>query len=314
MSFISFLKGKRFREITGIIFIMVGILNSVSILSFSNSDPYWGSQITSYDYQINNNYTGILGSTICRYQIKYLGFGTFILTIFIFIFGITQFLAEPERIYLARFVGMFFLFMAMICTLSLILVTTEFKSFKISGGGIFGDLLVNNMIKYLNYFGTWTIIITSYVLGFILSTNLSLSYLIKGIFRIPIIFLKFSKNVFFKKQKNKLNFKSEIQTSNKPKKIKKVKEKVLFKSSKVDSQKVQLTLFNDLKTSYQLPVYKIFNPPKGGRKEENEKENQENAERIVKKLKDFGIEGKIMDYLRGPVVTDSNTNHRQELK
>lgn len=303
----GFIKSRKFNEMVGICLFMVGILISVSIYSFYPNDPYFNSLDFNFKGQHYKNFAGLLGASLTRYLLENLGFGIFLFTAVIFLYSIFYLFGSRDKIFLLRFLGVILIFFSISIILTLVWKNTYYKDFPITGGVKFGNFLVNSLTSYLNHVGTWILSFTLTLIGFLLLTDISLSKAIKNTFLFPLTaFKKIGKIKIlgdstgseFSLNKNLESISDQKVTKVKMKKISRIKKgKIKSKNNG------QLNLFSNLPESYQPPTHKIFDPPKNYKKIEYEQENFENAEKIVKKLKDFGINGKIVSYMRGPVVT-----------
>jgi len=302
----NFLKSRRFKEVIGIFVLMMGILISVSLYSFNNADPYISSFDFDLDGRVYKNFAGCVGATTSHYLLEALGFGVFFFTALVFFAGFNLLFFNKLRIRLSRIAGVILLFFSTTTILSLVWKSTNFRSLALSGGGDLGDFLVAVLARYLNLFGAWIITITLFLLGLIFLTDFSFAKLIRTLVMVAMVFLerlggflRGLKNVISRSHVPRVHdFDVSKRTKVvRPRKVKRAKEQ------RVKNSKTQLTLFQDMPITYRLPIHKIFEPPKSYKKGEYERENRENAERIVNKLKDFGIDGNIVSFMRGPVIT-----------
>ena len=286
----------RLIELSGSILVITGIFLSISIISYSPSDPNF---IYTPESTEINNIGGYYGSVVSDFLLQSIGLVSILLTINFYLWGIKLIREKKIKNFITK---IFF-------TLIYIIFGTTFinlfynKSFWLVDNGNSG--FVGGIVKETIY-GFTTFAESQYVFYFLIFMTisffiLSLSlkfYEIKKIFFLTILLIKkilkiFSRNKKISTDSIGLEIEEKISTEN----ISKEKQQILpFQHKK--EEKITTSIF-------KLPpiIFLKRNPDIENKKNINEAELNKNAEFLEKILLDFGVEGKIKRISYGPVVT-----------
>ena len=337
LSFVANLFGCRSREFVGIILIAFAVFSFISIVSYHPGDPSLNKNIFSAEKVIAKNSAGIVGAYISKAMITLSGSAAFIFPFIILIlaWGLirgSRFTGFP--FYLA---GGILLFIAICSFLSLTYSRDYyFGEVGIKSGGLLGNFVSSNLTGFLNRVGSYIVIFTLFFLSILTITRISLgvtvdllkklfSFLYKVLCMIATISNKFFCETlnFLKNIYSRYKTWREISKAHRDRMVtKKAKPKIVQETDHIDSTlkiknknaragkaekfDVQERFeFYDHTGGYVLPPSSLLDnpPPKEIVSKKAEDELILNSTILEKKLLDFGIEGKIIQVLPGPVIT-----------
>ena len=285
-AFISFTT-KRLLEIFGIIFILLGILLLIALVSYSPNDPNFIFPNTTKI----NNLLGFQGSFISDLLFQSFGVISYLIPLTLIFTGINIF--KLKQIFFSVENIFFGILYIVFGSIFFNFFYNETFEFYINGnGGFVGEFLSNSFLgkiflihKNISFY----ILILLVFSFFLLSINFKLK-----------LFLQSIKNIYLyissKEQKNYTN-KSEIIEEYIPQdQIKNLIQEDLpfIKESKNDMSN---------KRKYILPELKLLKIPSKSERNESNKNQNYNSEFLEKILLDFGVSGKIKESSQGPVVT-----------
>ena len=274
---------KRLIEILGIIFVIIGILLFLALVSYSADDPNF---IYSND-KIINNLLGFKGSVISDFFLQSIGLVSFLFAISIFFTGTNVIIKKKPLVILENF--FFIIIYSLFGSLFLNFYYKASFWLPVNGnGGFVGEMLSNSFflsLVKLNEQIAFYILIVLVIFLFLLSINFRINFILSVI-------------KFLFRKKNEDHNKSENFNQN---------EKVLD----TNTSRVQSNFsFEDItkpksnsKIKYKLPSIDYLNSP--SKKERLKKDSNQNYDEksLEKILLDFGVEGEIKKVSYGPVVT-----------
>jgi S-DNA-T family DNA segregation ATPase FtsK/SpoIIIE len=270
------------KDIVGLFLLFWTAFLFLALISYNPADPSFSHYTLSIPSKIHN-LGGILGAVLSDLLIQTFGFISYVLVGLFGLLGV--FLLKSSRsISSGRFFGLF---------LAVISLTLLFGLLGI--GGLVGDNLSALLVKYLNYAGSW--LLCSFLL------------LVSLLFLSRLSLLDFSGFFFKLRGLTSISF------------LKKRGEKREFK--RIKSQELPVILhppFKELSPSespreelkrdegkrigaWVLPPLDLLNGGKRERVSLSEQELWATAQRLENKLRDFGVEGKVVQVRPGPVVT-----------
>ena len=326
LSFITSLFGRRSREFIGIILIAFAIFSFTGLVSYNPGDPSVSKDIFSSKQVSAKNSAGVVGAYISDVLITLSGSAAFIFPFIILIlaWGLirgSKFIGFP--FYLT---GGILLFVALCSFLNLAFSQDYyFGEQGIKSGGILGNFVSLNLTRFLNRVGSYIAVFTLFFLSVLTITRVSLGStvdltkeLFSFLFKMSCVVMNFLKNLYSRYQTWREISKAHQERVKKQKATPKiVKEanhidatlKVKNKDSKAgkpDKFDVQdrFEFYNQV-GGYHLPAISLLeNPPtKEAPTKKSENDLILNSTILEKKLLDFGIEGKIVQVLPGPVIT-----------
>ena len=291
--------------LVGIILFGFGLILLTSIYSYSQNDPGFNQ----LNYNINeyeiNNILGLFGAYLSSYSIIFIGTFSYLLVFFIIIEGSKNILGIKSRLIVLKFIANL---------LGIILVNVSLQSLDVSfiQRGLISKFIVDifssiNISFLESIFFYYSLNILIFIFGIVLillSFKINLSFISKVIsflklFKyLKIIFTLFSylKYTQFGRGNSRAIQRSEPTLKrrsyinlNKKKSIK----------SKPDKQ-LELNNF-----SFSLPPKNLLSKSnfRGNKNKELDKINNEAAVKLEKTLSEYGVEGKIIGFSSGPIVT-----------
>ena len=291
--------------LVGIVLFVFGLSFFASLYSYSPNDP--GFNQLNYNISDNKieNLLGFFGAYLSSYSLIFIGTLSYLLAFFITIEGIKLFLGATSRLIILKFISN--LTGIIIINVSLKLVSiTYLKTGLISQFLI--DILKNFNLNFLeNIFIFFIINFLLLIFGIILilfSFKINLSWINKiasflkffKYFKILFSIFKLLKYVKIKKNSAKKNLRSE-PTIRKKNYVNLNKEKSL--KSKNEKQ-LEMDSF-----SFTLPSKDLLSKSnlKNNKNKELDKINTDAAIKLEKTLSEYGVEGKIIGFSSGPIVT-----------
>ena len=274
---------KRLIEILGIIFVIIGILLFLALVSYSADDPNF---IYSND-KVINNLLGFKGSVISDFFLQSIGLVSFLFAISIFFTGTNVIIKKKPLVILENF--FFIIIYSLFGSLFLNFYYKASFWLPVNGnGGFVGEMLSNSFILSLvklNEQIAFYILIVLVIFLFLLSINFRINFILS-----VIKFLFRKKNEDLNKAEN-LNQNEKILDTN--------TSRVQSNFSFEDITKPK----SNSKIKYKLPSIDYLNSP--SKKERLKKDSNQNYDEksLEKILLDFGVEGEIKKVSYGPVVT-----------
>ena len=285
-TFISFTT-RRLLEIFGIIFILLGILLLIALISYSPNDPNFIFPSTTKI----NNFLGFQGSFTSDLLFQAFGVISYLIPLTLIFTGINIF--KLKQIFFSVENIFFGILYIVFGSIFFNLFYTETFEFYVNGNsGFVGEFLSNSFLGKI----------------FLINENISFYILIFLVFSFFLLSINFKLNSFFqiikkiyfyifsKEQKNYTN-KSEIIEEYIPQdQIKNLIQEDLpfIKENKNNMGNKQ---------KYILPELKLLKIPSKSERNETNKNQNYDSEFLEKILLDFGVSGKIKKSSQGPVVT-----------
>ncbi len=292
----------------GLLFIFIGAFQIISIYSYSERDPGFNKHSNNFLNEEISNLLGWYGANIASYSLIFLGLLSLAIGLFMLLEGIKLFLGIKSNYLFLKFLANIF----GIIFINIFILSTNF--FNNSGGLIslfffeninkilFSYNLNNLFISLIHFF---ILLVGLYLI--ILSFNLNLLKYKKILIIFKVFkflrYLRFLKLIF----KLKPNFDKKISlknknepTFNKNNSVNFKKERAYFKSNTSKSKKVEV---DDLK--FKLPDKNLVNKSiiKNKYNKEIDKNNKESALQLEKTLSEYGVDGRVVGYKSGPIVT-----------
>ena len=277
---------KRLAEISGLIFLFLGLTLLISLLTYSPEDPNF---IFSTNTEVKN-FFGFKGSFVSDLFFQSVGLIAYLISLTLIFTGINlikskEFILIIENIF----------FVVLYCIFGTLFLTHFYSNaftLYINGNGGFIGIFLNQ--TYLNQ-----ILIINYQISFYSLIILNLLLFLKSINFKPVRFYKLllkSTTLFKNKEEKNYTDKSEIINEYIPQdEIKNlIQEDLPF--IKAENKK-------DNKIKFKLPVLDLLKIPSKKEREGSEKNENNDPEFLEKILLDFGVNGKIKKVSHGPVVT-----------
>ncbi|UCD32662.1 MAG: DNA translocase FtsK [Desulfobacterales bacterium] len=292
------------REIIGILLFFIVILTLISLLSFSPTDPsIHNAKPTG---QIHNLF-GLFGAHLSGILIGLFGLGAFWIPIILLLTSIHFFGDHSSKAIMLTIGGGILL---VITTGSLLAFKqNHFIIFgsKFSSGGIIGIPLKSFLVKYSNVTGSVIILVIFWIIGLIMSTGFSLIRFGKRCWK-AILFAADrlrTLRIKWKEQREKTKKHSKMKKGKAKKREKKIKIKTPSPKpvKEVPSPKQEVFAFMRDDKGFQLPSVNFLDDFKDTPSSADDENLRMQSKLLEKKLDDFGVRGKVVTVLPGPVIT-----------
>ena len=172
-------------------------------------------------------------------------------------------------------------------------------------GGLVGLHAADLTIKVLNYFGAYTLFLTIFIVSFMVITQFSFGNLFKNIWLVLYNIALYTKEKWRKYMERRRRAKQRKKTVKKANKAIERKMTIVETPSRKPAKPSQEYFsFMSGADDYKLPPLDLLDEiPKPLDKEIQKESLRVNALRVEGKLKDFGVEGEVVEIVPGPVIT-----------
>lgn len=297
-------------EALGILFIALSIIVTISLLSYSSSDPSFNTSGGNRDVK---NYIGMFGSYLSDGLIQLFGGGAYIIPFMIFFYGANKLLRKEKEPKALRLAGGGFLLVSTSALLMLRFEALYIFNERIPSGGFIGSLISDILIKYLSLTGSYIVIVTLLLVSLTITTKFSLVSLASGFMDVSAyLFNKIreyqelrherkarTRLRIEKRMKEDIETEEESRTPVDSPKIVEVEKKESLKPTPVQTY----FRFMEPGGDFQLPPLSLLDDPPPGKRRASKEELLMSSSILVKKLQDFGVEGRVIQVQPGPVVT-----------
>lgn len=185
MSQIKKTSERLYKDLFGIVFLVIGIFFGICLISYNPADPALNS---ASNFGQISNYGGKVGAYLADILFTILGISAYVLCGALVLLSITQFRGKIIKVRWRDAIAYFLLIIAASTLLHLRFETVEVSGYPISGGGLIGSLLGVILQNYFNKGGAYLIATAFFAIMFFYSTHISVKSFLKGI-RISVIFL-----------------------------------------------------------------------------------------------------------------------------
>ncbi len=261
------------KEILGIGLLGIFIFLLVSLLSYNPFDP----SLNTVAEGAAKNLCGKVGSYISDLLIQVFGMMSYFLSAFTLLFSIFYIRKKEPPHPLIIAAGLILLFLSLSSFLQIMIGKIQLRGVLIPFSGFLGLLLQKTLINLFSYFGSYLISIILFLISLFL------------IIQAPLLSI-IEKNVVRKKLVER---RKEIKVTEEPKEEPKVEKKAVQET---------FEFFKDM-GPYKLPPLSLLDPVEKKEVKVDKESIQLNAQILEKKLKDYGIDGKVVEVRPGPVIT-----------
>ncbi|HAP66272.1 MAG TPA: DNA translocase FtsK [Nitrospinae bacterium] len=307
---LSFLKNKIIREIIGVLFIAFALFSFISLISYHSDDPSFSKYISTKIPV--KNYGGIVGAYLSDVLVQFMGGGSYFIIIASLLFGWTIFQNEMISLSIFSLIGGI-LSTTFLCSLIYLLFRTDPFFGKLApSGGTLGYFITEELIWLFNRGGAYIVVFTLLIFSILLTTRISIGdtlarlngitgFLLKGLSAIKPKGVK-------KKEKRVKQPAQKIELVQQPQDINTEPPKIVSTVRNDEEEKEDFEIEGkfasyDTTGEYTLPSLSLLDSPSPTVKKRDEDELINNSSILEKKLIDFGIEGKVVQVLPGPVIT-----------
>ena len=291
---------KRIREIKGVVCLGLAVFLLLCLFSYHPQDPSFTRFVV--DVQTTHNFIGIIGSYIADSLIRLLGVSSFLLPLALLLYSFIYFLRPELNVATSRLLGFLFVALSFAGLMSLF-VRDGFIVYgeQLRAGGLTGYLVIRLLLNYFNTAGTYLILFIVFLISLLFTIEFSVVSVTQRLYELATALVNTGKNRFAAF----INFVFhgiKIDRSPQP-----VIEENLSDAKKTKSKKVEQTHFDFTKSKsdgkFQLPSFTLLevSPQKDTRIKRDYLIT--NSRILEKKLSDFGVEGRVVEVMPGPVIT-----------
>lgn len=295
--------------IPGIFILFIAVFLFLSLISYDPSDPSFSHYQKVKEI---NNWIGIIGSYTANGLYILFGVTALIIPLFLAEFSV-RFFRKTASAGWVKGLSIFILFFATLGLLDIFMKDISLFSTTMPSGGLLGKIIGGALYKYLNAWGSLMLLLMLLCAGALIGYD----------FATPYHTIKDLTGALRENWEVRVRRK-ELENRTKPKPQKKGSEEIEdeppAKTSKADKKEPQITISGsgredksiteipkqatlDFVNNYQLPPLSLLSKPPSKNRVITEKELKANATLIIGKLKDFGVEGEILEIKPGPVIT-----------
>ncbi|MEA3560318.1 MAG: DNA translocase FtsK [Candidatus Omnitrophota bacterium] len=311
----------RINEIIGLLLIAVSILIGLSLISYHPADT--DLVVSSVNSQ-TNNFTGIVGAYLAQILFFLAGKGAYLIPFLAVIWGIFRLKGKKMEHFYLKLVGAVILLVSVSSIWGLQGTNIQ----KMANGGVIGFRFSGLSTTYFGIIGSYVILVTLFILSVLLTTELLFfSYLLRlvkgAISRVIRLRKVRPAKLRFNEQKlsrSQVKYAAQIRSPQikpaqlKPERvklsqprtrveinpeIKPVTKPVIPKPEPVPVRNVVL----NGKDKYNLPSLDLLESPPPVKARRLIDDLNANARVLEETLRDFGIEVKVTEINRGPVIT-----------
>ena len=161
------------KELYGILLLFSIILTAVSLFSYDAADPCVGHDFFTIPANVHNLF-GLVGAHVAGFFVYLFGIGALWLPLFLSLLSIWYLKERSKKIIWLTLAGGLVLMISTGGILFLFKDDYGFSQTTISAGGVIGRVLTSFLLKYTNITGCITILVFFIIIGFTLTTGISL--------------------------------------------------------------------------------------------------------------------------------------------
>lgn len=262
------------KEILGVGLLGLFLFLLVSLISYHPFDPSLNALASGGA----KNWCGKVGSYISDILIQLFGMMSFILPVVSLLFGLFFVRKKDPPHILLLTSGIVLLFLSLSAILQISIGQIHLRGVGMPFSGFLGSFFGKMFLKFFNYFGSYLILLILLLISAFL------------IVQAPLLSM-FEARM---ERRKPLERRKEIKvTEEAPKEEKKVEKKPVQEA---------FDFFNEI-GPYKLPSVSLLDTMEKKEVKIDKESIQANASILEKKLKDYGIDGKVVEVRPGPVIT-----------
>ena len=276
----------------------LGLFLILSLVSYSASDP--GFSHATKTEQINN-WMGLVGAYIADGMIMLLGLGAAAIPLFFAEYAYLLF--RRREIHWIKLLSSFIILFVFLSLLGVFFGESAVLGGSIKAGGALGAVVGKGLKAYLNPWGALILLLTMLIAALMLGYDMER-------------LVSLARGLLILERKERPRVREVVSTPSTPAPIpsggeeknerRKKKEPQISRLQDDDLDEVKeipiqarLGFIDD----YQLPPRQLLKEPESSARSITPKELKANAELITTKLRDFGVDGEILEIKPGPVIT-----------
>ncbi len=292
------------KEILGVVLVFVLIFTTVSLLSYSPSDPSVNRIQTSGDVQ---NLFGIAGAQVSGLLIAVFGLGAFWIPLVLLI--VTTFVfkgATRGAILIAAAGGL----LLMVTTGALLSIDHSHYSFlgkRFSSGGVIGIPLAKIIVQYISPAGAFVFLIAVWTIAFIMTTRVSLMSFFRWLAGMAGRVARQAKTTWVIWNERRGKARRFAETTKKLGGPKEGAIKIVQSPPKrvkaVPAERQEVFEFMTEDGGFRLPSLSLLESGEADVRKMDRASLEMQSRLLEKKLSDFDVTGSVVAVFPGPVVT-----------
>ncbi|PKN36857.1 MAG: cell division protein FtsK [Deltaproteobacteria bacterium HGW-Deltaproteobacteria-2] len=294
---------KRTREIKGVVCLSLALFLLLCLVSYRPQDPSFTHFVVSG--QATHNFTGKVGSYTADSLIRLLGISSFLFPFILLACSFKYFLRPAFTINTKRIVGFLFFVLSFAGLMALLFhgsITVYGESLKNGTGGLIGVSLVDFLRISFNVAGTYIILILTFVVALTFMIEFSIMSVTERITQFFAALFNLCKSRISSFVNYVLN---SVKIEKKPQAV--IIEDTPPVVKKINLKKIEQTNFNFTKNTtdekFQLPPFTLLEEAQHKDVRVKRDSLVTNSRILEKKLSDFGVDGRVVEVMPGPVIT-----------
>jgi len=292
------------KEIWGLIFLLLSLILGGSLLSYYPKDPLFWGRLAGAGLQAKNLF-GTVGAHLSGSLFLVLGLSSFWLIIILLFLSFSFFRGKFPFKVIWLSINLVLLLISFSTLLCLYLPDGLHYRGAMISGGLVGLHTATLAIKIFNNFGAYALFLTIFIISLMVVTRFSFANLFKRIWSVFFnitLYIK-EKWVKYTERRRRANQRKRIvKKANKAAERKMtIVETPLQKPAKPTQE---FFPFMSTAGDFKLPPLDLLDEiPKSLDKKIQKESLRVNALRVEGKLRDFGVEGEVVEITPGPVIT-----------
>jgi len=294
-------------EILGIALLGVAFFLGVALYSYHPSDPSLNVQHIGKDYDIHN-LGGIVGAYGADLLIQILGVAAYLLPPGFGWVGFLVLCRKGVGQILVRAGGVLLLVLSLSIALGTWMGKITIQGEEVAAGGASGGLLFKGFSTYLGPFGASFLVILLLIMFAVMATGLSFSSLFVGLYRLFVrmaLGVRTLLMIRFKQAERERRVKAEKKVRHKERGegvARVVESSATGAGSEVSFHQEEFE-FLEAKGTFHLPPVSLLESSDGEEIKVDKQSLIMNSKILEKKLRDYGVDGKVAEVRPGPVIT-----------
>jgi len=286
----------------GVILTAIGLFLLISLASYNPQDVSLNS--TGSSAGDVKNLGGIVGAYLADIIIQLLGWGGYLIPLLFLFLGVTRFQTKQLGGWLLRGAGGVGFLLSVCVLLQLKMGASEVMGgVQRDAGGIIGRLIADTLTKLFNLPGAYIMVLAILLASLLVMTNLSLRLLGIGLLG---VFGALARLFTIRKERTRrrkaVTKAKAVETRIQPPKV--VSRKVDTRGRKAaEPVQEEFEALPRPKGKFALPPLRLLEMPDETYQGVSEEEHLARSRILEKKLRDFGIEGRVSSVSPGPVIT-----------
>jgi S-DNA-T family DNA segregation ATPase FtsK/SpoIIIE len=291
------------REIWGVVFLLLAVIFGGSLLSYNPRDPLLWETVKA-GIQVKNLF-GTVGANLGGSLLFLLGLSSFWLVAILLFLSFSFFRGRYPSGGIWIYISLLMLIISFSALLSLYMPDGVSCRGTMVSGGLVGLQSADLGIMIFNYFGAYTLYLAIFVISFMVITRFSFGNFINKIFLIFSNLGLSAKEKWLKYTERKKRAKQRKKVVDKAHKARDRKMTIVETPPQKPAKPPQESFaFMSTVGDFKLPPLDLLDEIQKETDQEIQKESlRMNALRVEGKLKDFGVEGEVIEIVPGPVIT-----------